>query len=61
MKRDTVRNFYYAGTRKEELTENLTVPDFMLKKKKKFEKPPVLRQRFQTRPGVAQSVWWIGK
>jgi hypothetical protein len=56
MELDTIRNFDYAGIWKEEVMENLPVPYFSLKEEKNCEKPLVLRQRFETRTGIAQSV-----
>jgi hypothetical protein len=56
MELDTVRNFDYAGIWKEEVMENFTIRDFFLKEEKIYEKPPVLRQRFETRTGIAHSV-----
>ena len=56
MELHTLRNVDEAGIREEEVMGNFTVPIFFLKDEKPCEKPPVLRQRFETRTGIAQSV-----
>jgi len=54
MELDTIKkNFDYAGIWKEEVMGNFTVPNFFLKEVKACEKPPLLRQRFETCIGLA--------